>query len=127
MSADSTGESSDLVRTYVPSYQKQIWEEDAEYLGMSLSEYVRTMVQAGRRDFLPEPEPNSNPVTPRSNALETIILDILEREPQSRDELLAEAAQDMEQRIIDTIVELSEADRIRFDARLNKLVLLEDA
>ncbi|QPV62834.1 hypothetical protein I7X12_19265 [Halosimplex litoreum] len=39
------------VRTYVPAYQREEWDEHAEALGMSRSEFVRTMVQAGRRGF----------------------------------------------------------------------------
>ena len=39
------------VRTYVPAYQREEWDEHADELGMSRSEFVRTMVQAGRRGF----------------------------------------------------------------------------
>jgi hypothetical protein len=39
------------VKTYVPKYQKENWKEHAEELDMTQSEFVRTMVQAGRRDF----------------------------------------------------------------------------
>ncbi|WP_135363286.1 DUF5805 domain-containing protein [Halosimplex halophilum] len=39
------------VRTYVPAYQREEWDEHADALGMSRSEFVRTMVQAGRRGF----------------------------------------------------------------------------
>jgi hypothetical protein len=41
------------VKTYVPSYQKKEWKTHADELGMSQSEFVRTMVQAGRRGFEP--------------------------------------------------------------------------
>ncbi|WP_256391029.1 DUF5805 domain-containing protein [Natronoarchaeum rubrum] len=44
------------VKTYVPAYQKRLWAEHAEELGMSQSEFVRTMVQAGRRGFSPPEE-----------------------------------------------------------------------
>ena len=49
------------VRTYLPEYQKAKWEEHAEELGMSRSEFVRTMVQAGRRGFLEGGSPPSDP------------------------------------------------------------------
>lgn len=39
------------VQTYVPASQKARWKEHADRLGMSQSEFVRTMVQAGRADF----------------------------------------------------------------------------
>lgn len=40
-----------VVKTYVPAYQKALWQRQAESLEMSQSEFVRTMVQAGRRGF----------------------------------------------------------------------------
>ena len=39
------------VKTYVPRYQKEAWKRHADELEMSQSEFVRTMVQAGRSDF----------------------------------------------------------------------------
>ena len=39
------------VKTYIPAYQKDIWCDHAEELDMSQSEFVRTMVQAGRSSF----------------------------------------------------------------------------
>src|SRR6056297_3280818 len=44
------------VKTYVPAEQKDRWREHADELGMSQSEFVRTMVQAGRRGFSPPEE-----------------------------------------------------------------------
>ncbi|MFW5937627.1 MAG: DUF5805 domain-containing protein [Halanaeroarchaeum sp.] len=39
------------VKTRVPAHQRTAWQEAADELGMSQSEFVRTMVQAGRRGF----------------------------------------------------------------------------
>ena len=39
------------VKTYVPAFQKETWQRHADELEMSQSEFVRTMVQAGRRDY----------------------------------------------------------------------------
>ena len=39
------------VQTYVPAYQRDEWERRAESMNMSLSEFVRTMTQAGKRGF----------------------------------------------------------------------------
>lgn len=39
------------VQTYVPRYQREIWRDEAEEMGMSQAEFVRTMVQAGRDRF----------------------------------------------------------------------------
>ena len=51
MAAD--GEERTSVRTYVPEYQKEAWAAHADELDMSQSEFVRTMVQAGRSGFEP--------------------------------------------------------------------------
>jgi hypothetical protein len=49
----SMGEETDrrVVKTYLPAEQKQRWTQHADRLEMSHSEFVRTMVQAGRRGF----------------------------------------------------------------------------
>ncbi|AGB15969.1 hypothetical protein Halru_1356 [Halovivax ruber XH-70] len=39
------------VKTYVPRHQKQTWVNHAEKLDMTQSEFVRTMVQAGRAEI----------------------------------------------------------------------------
>jgi protoporphyrinogen oxidase len=44
------------VQTYIPAYQKEIWQEHADTLGMSTAEFVRSMVQAGRRGYLTGPD-----------------------------------------------------------------------
>jgi hypothetical protein len=44
------------VQTYIPAYQKEIWSEHAGTLGMNQSEFIRSMVQAGRRGYLTGPD-----------------------------------------------------------------------
>lgn len=39
------------VKTYVPRHQKRTWVSHADQLDMTQSEFVRTMVQAGRSDI----------------------------------------------------------------------------
>jgi hypothetical protein len=46
-----TDTSRTTVKTYVPSYQREEWDAHADDLEMSRSEFVRSMVQAGRRGF----------------------------------------------------------------------------
>ncbi|MBV0900175.1 DUF5805 domain-containing protein [Haloarcula salina] len=41
-------------RTYVPAYQRDIWDDHADRLDMSRSEFIRSMVQAGRRGYTGE-------------------------------------------------------------------------
>ena len=39
------------INTYVPAYQCDLWKKHAESLDMNLSEFIRLMVQSGRRGF----------------------------------------------------------------------------
>ncbi|MDZ7701745.1 MAG: DUF5805 domain-containing protein [Halobacteriales archaeon] len=66
------------VKTSVPRYQKEAWTEHADALDMSQSEFVRTMVQAGRRGFEPDPlETGSPDANPRGNGLSKPVLEAL--------------------------------------------------
>ncbi|WP_254830672.1 DUF5805 domain-containing protein [Haloglomus salinum] len=51
MSTDGSETERVSVSTYIPAYQRATWEAEAESMGVSRSEYVRLMVQAGRRSF----------------------------------------------------------------------------
>lgn len=62
MAAEDVDTSRVAVKTYVPAYQKEAWAAEAEELDMSQSEFVRTMVQAGRRGFLDELDTDLDPV-----------------------------------------------------------------
>ena len=138
MSQDGTERTS--VRTYVPAFQKERWQEDADELGMSQSEFVRTMVQAGRRGFELErttspsesavssnpEEPPSPDATPGVDGLEDRVVDVLEDGGHyDWDELLAALTDDIEQRLDDTLQELQSAGRVRYSGRHGGYVLDE--
>lgn len=61
--ADSDGEDDDServsARTYLPEYQRDIWDDDADRLDMTRSEFIRSMVQAGRRGFTGDEAPGA--------------------------------------------------------------------
>ena len=120
------------VRTYVPAYQKEIWQSHAEELGMSQSEFVRTMVQAGRNGFEPADtdqsavpqttktgeEDGSPDATPGVEGLEDRVLDILrDGEHYDWETLLAELTDDIERRLDETLQELQSAGRVRYSGR----------
>lgn len=120
------------VRTYIPEYQKVEWEEHAEELGMSRSEFVRTMVQAGRRGFLGG---GSDPADPRGNGSETgsngtelepAIVDALRGETLGWEGLLAEVTDDVEERLDEALQDLQERDRIRYSGRDGGYTLVDD-
>ncbi|MBX0323188.1 hypothetical protein EGH21_09120 [Halomicroarcula sp. F13] len=140
MTADSDGTERTSVRTYVPAYQKEQWREHASELDMSQSEFVRTMVQAGRSGFEPaEPtstgdapngggqsEPTSSDATPGVDGLKTRVQEVLsDGDHYDWDELLAELTDDIEQRLDETLQELQSSGRVRYSGRHGGYVLDE--
>lgn len=114
------------VKTYVPAYQKAEWKRHADHLEMSLSEYVRVMVQAGRRGFEPGlEEPKSVDATPGGNALETEVLELLSADTYSWDELLEAVTDDVESRLDETLGELQSSGQVRYSGRHGGYTLVE--
>jgi len=111
------------VKTYVPAYQKSEWKDHAEELGMSQSEFVRTMVQAGRRGFTPEGSENveegqSEGSNPRGDALEERVERALSAEGVlAWEELVEELAGDFEAQLEAAIESLEDRGRVRYRPR----------
>jgi hypothetical protein len=120
------------VQTYVPAYQKDIWEEHADDLGMTRSEFVRTMVQAGRRGFLSGPSeepgevPSSDP-NPGGEHVEEVVVEALAREgPLGWDQLVDRLTTDVEDRLDDALASLQDANRLRYSGRDGGYVLTDE-
>lgn len=130
----SEGTQRTSVKTYVPEYQKQDWQAHAEELGMTQSEFVRTMVQAGRRGFgaeteLTDPdaevgtppsdakheEPASSDVTPGVSPLETVLLQALRERPREFDELVEVVAEDLRSEINDVLGDLRDEGTVEHE------------
>lgn len=97
------------VKTRVPAYQKAEWVAQAEELGMSLSEFVRTMVQAGRSGFegVGREDAPAHP-NPGGSGLETRLQELLNGSVMSFDEIVDEVSADLEDEVEDVLVELRE-------------------
>lgn len=108
-----------VVKTYVPKYQKDEWTDHAERLDMSHSEFVRSMVQAGRRKFDANPdEGGSSASSPGGDTLETEVLRILrERGACSWDELLDALSADLEDQLDDALNHLQQRNAIQHSGR----------
>lgn len=116
------------VKTYVPAYQKSEWQAHAERLGMTQSEFVRTMVQAGRTEFDVDPaEPRTSDGDPRGQALEDRVLEILSTAgPQSWEELSSAVTEAIGDDLDDALTALQEANRITHSGRAGGYTLAGD-
>jgi hypothetical protein len=116
------------VRTYVPTYQKEAWQDHADEMGMSQSEFVRTMVQAGRKGFELDHEEGTSPTTnPRGDGLETRLLSVLkDHDYMSWDQLVSALTDDLEDRLDDALGELQGSNRIRYSGRHGGYTLVTD-
>jgi hypothetical protein len=121
-----------VVKTYVPAYQREQWDDHAEELDMSRSEFVKTMVQAGRRGFGAEEtttnagaesERRAEPATGSDGSLEAEVLEMLSEEPRDWEGLLAELTAEVESDLDETLQELQEAGRVRYSGRDGGYVL----
>ncbi len=112
------------VKTYVPAEQKTTWQEHADELGMSQSEFVRTMVQAGRRGFtlsdgnvsdqsIPD-ETGSGRANPGGSDLETRIESALADGFCSWEELVDDVFDGLEDRLEASLDSLQERNRVKY-------------
>lgn len=132
------------VTVRMPAYQKEKWVAEADQLDMSQSEFVRTMVQAGRHDLgiakefgpptvtdraSPPDRENSatdsgnvddlpDPSYPWGDGLEDRLLEALDREGvMSFDDLVETIAGDVEERVDEVMADLQSRGRVRYSGR----------
>lgn len=109
------------VRVSVSAHQKERWREHADELGMSQSEFVRTMTQAGRRDFTVSTDEAgqaaSEDETLGVDALEDRVFDVLDDDYCSWDELVESLTEDIGRRLETTLQRLQREERIQYSGR----------
>jgi hypothetical protein len=127
MSADGVDTERATVKTYVPVYQKAEWQAHADDLDMTQSEFVRTMVQAGRREFDLEPvEAEDSGSNPGGQDLEEHVLDVLGSEGAlAWDDLLETLTEDIEDRLDEALDELQSDNRVKYSGREGGYTLAE--
>lgn len=140
MAQESTDTDRTSVKTYIPAYQREEWERQADQLDMSRSEFIRTMVQAGRRSF-DEPASttddtgaaatsNSGGSTGESGVergLEDHVIEALsERDTLSWEQLRDDLTDDIEQRLEDTLDRLQHENVVQYAGRRGGYTLVED-
>lgn len=124
-----------VVQVYVPAYQRAQWDEHAEKLDMSRSEFVKSMVQAGRRGFgaddvdtseearTAETTQTGDPLASEDLLRERILDCLDEHDCLSWDDLLTEVAGDIEDRIENVLGTLQSEGTIRHSGRKGGYVL----
>ncbi|WP_430505843.1 DUF5805 domain-containing protein [Haloparvum sp. PAK95] len=124
------------VKTYVPRYQKEIWAEHADELDMSQSEFVRTMVQAGRSDFdvdvsIDEPSEDvddaDTETAESSGDLEGRVTKALRREGSlGWDTLVETLTADLEDDLEAALENLQESNVVRYSGRDGGYVIVDE-
>jgi len=118
MAADNQ---SRVVKTYVDETQKDEWQAAADRLEMSQSEFIKVMVQAGRRDFdLNSEEAGRTDTvneTPGVEDLENRVLGVLDDGYCSWDELVESLTENIEERLETTLQRLQSQDQVRYSGR----------
>lgn len=115
------------VKTYVPAYQKETWRRHAEELGMTQSEFVRTMVQAGRKGFeFDAPEQAAPGADPRGHDLEDAVLEALSKHDHlSWEHLVERIAGNFESELEDTLQRLQNENRVQYSGRRGGYTVIE--
>ena len=125
------------VQTYVPAAQRQVWRNEADEMDMSQAEYVRSMVQAGRRSFdlgddesaggRTGEEAGSPDANPWGIGLQDRVLDVLEtNEVADWEDIRAGVTDDIDDRLEEALSELQREDAIRYSGRRDGYVVVED-
>jgi len=117
-----------VVQTYVPTYQRETWDEHAEQLGMSRSEFVRTMVQAGRRGFGAATDQAADASGDSADSTDRSLDDRVREElaasgPLSWEDLLSAVTGDIESRLEESLQRLQANDELRYSGRQGGYVL----
>ncbi|UPV99803.1 DUF5805 domain-containing protein [Halorussus gelatinilyticus] len=107
------------VKTFVPAYQKDEWKRHADELDMSQSEFVRTMVQAGRRDFeIESVEASSVDTDPESADADDAPDSTGENAADSPDTADSTGGDDLDEHVLSV---LSTSDHLSWDELLDEL------
>ncbi|WP_049900074.1 DUF5805 domain-containing protein [Halococcus agarilyticus] len=119
--ASETDADQKVVKAYVPAYQKEEWREHANELEMSQSEFIKIMVQAGRRDFTFSSDEAGQMDTvdeaPGVEGLESRVLNVLDDGYCSWDELVESLIENIEERLETTLQRLQSENQVRYSGR----------
>lgn len=118
------GQDRKAVKTYVPAYQKAIWSDHADELDMSQSEFVRTMVQAGRTEFeFSSPENDTDETEDVRERIQSVLQ---ERGPLGWEELMEELTRGLEGDVEDSLEELQASNEVLYSGKRGGYLLTDE-
>lgn len=127
MSDGDNGSDRTAVRTYIPEHQHGIWKDDADSMDMSLSEFVRSMVQAGRRGFDLSDGGDTNNPTGDGVWSREIVLEAIREEPYtSSEQLIDERREGMEAELDGLLNTLLKEGLIEYRGRRDGFVIADN-
>lgn len=109
------------IRTSAPEEQIDQWEKEADEMNVTRAEYMRLMIQAGRRQF-----PVCDTGNDQSDGInvENRVLDALEEHGElTWEELIETAIGDVEDKVESTIEELDAQGKVSISLRDNTVSL----
>jgi hypothetical protein len=113
------------INTYVPAYQCDLWKKHAESLDMNLSEFIRIMVQSGRRGFdikhqrdIVNSDSKNMHETPGVTSLKIQILSLFNNANcLSWNDIVQSVTHSIEENIESTLKSLQEENLIQYNGR----------
>jgi hypothetical protein len=122
------------IQTYVPESQSDVWTKEADEMDVSRSEYVRMMVQAGRRNFdlsgHKEPERSGTEMSDEDTEpleLESRVMTALDSKgPLSWEDLIEEISGSLETRLETTLDTLQSSNKIKYSGRHGGYTVVAD-
>ncbi|WP_252698861.1 DUF5805 domain-containing protein [Natronosalvus vescus] len=111
----------------VPEHQLAIYDDEAEEMGFSSrAEYIRSMINAGRREFGLNPQGETPEDASLRGSLDERILAILEEaEGLAQDEVVDAVTADVEDQVTEVLNDLNDEGRIDYDVRRSGFVVAE--
>lgn len=111
----------------VPEEQRDIYDDEAEQMGFdSRSAYIRSMINAGRRDFGLNPKGPSQDSASFDALIEARITSLLQDgDALTKDEVVAELEAELEEIATDVLDQLDDDGTIDYDVQQNGFVMRE--
>lgn len=109
----------------VPAYQREIYDDEADQLGFdSRAAYIRSMINAGRRDFGLNPKGSTQDSASLDALIEARITTLLQdADGLTKDEVVAELEAEIEAVATDVLDRLDDDGTIDYDVQQNGFVM----